>query len=275
MTYGATFSQSATPIDRAPDYQRILDTRWKTMSIVATMQYDNADYQFGPKIVKLLDHNLGYLPAFEAPFFNTRYEVQSTAAGSYAFVADRTSIYFVKGHDPATTSLYAIHGNINVYDLNIEEDFDSKSKGTITPSTKTSMGMKIIGNDEYAAKNVGDKGALGYAVTTESKAFGIVKVDEVTITGATFIAPSTATIDHDLQYPPLIKLITTDPLQLSSPFPFLPRPSTSPVFCGPMGIGFTANNLSVKAETNRLIVQSSTNGTYRYVIFREPTEIAG
>lgn len=268
MIYGATFSQSATPIDRAPDYQRVLDTRWKTMSIVATQHFAKADLMNGPKIVKILDHNLGYLPAFEAPFFNTRYETQSTAVGSYAFVADRKSIYYVKVHVEIATSDYAIEGNINVYDLNIEENFDSKAKGTITPSTRTDIGVKIIGNDLYAAKNVNDRSALGYAVTTDSKAFGVLKVDEVSISSGTGI------INHDLQYPPLVKLITTDPLRLGSSAE-LPVPSNSPVFCGPMGIGFSASNLWVKTETNRLIVNSSTDEIYRYVIFREPTEIAG
>jgi hypothetical protein len=243
------------------------------MSIVKSFKYDNADLMFGPRVVKLFDHNLGYLPAFEAPFFDTRYEVQSTAVGSYAFVSDRKSIYFVKFHPESSTGDYAIHGNINVYDLNIEKDFDSKAKGTLTPSTNTDIGMKIVGNDEYAAKNTQDKGSLGYAVTTESKAFGISKIDEITITGASFITPGSTVIEHDLQYPPLVKFITMDPLQLNSNA--LPIPSASPVFCGPMGIGFSANNLWITTETNRLIVNSSTNVTYRYVLFREPTEIAG
>lgn len=278
MVYGATFSQNGTPIERAADYQRVLDTRWKTMSIVATVHFAKDDLMNGPKVVKILDHNLGYLPAFEAPFFNTRYEVQSTAAGSYAFVADRKSIYYVKIHPESTTGDYKIEGNINVYDLNIEEDFDSKGKGTLVPATKTDIGMKIIGNGADAAKNVQDKGSLGYSVTTESKAFGIAKVAGAEITGASFVSPASVTIEHDLLYPPLVKFITMNPLGTSSTDPnqhILPVPSDSEVFCGPMGIGFTASNMWVEAQTNRLIVSSSVNDTYRYVIFREPTEIAG
>lgn len=268
MTYGATFSQSGTPIDRAADFQRILDTRWKTMSIVETQPFIGG---LGANFTtyKILDHNLGYLPAFEAPYYNTRYEVQSTAAGTFAFVADRTSIYFVKVNG-VDLPKYTMNGHINVYDLNIEEDFDSQAKGNMLSPKKTSYGIKIVGDDEYAAKNVGDAGTLGFAMTTESKALGISRVNQVIITSGGFGEDAKAIIEHDLGYPPLIKFINMNPITGG-----ITAPSNSPVFCGPMGMSFGTNNLWVRAETNRLTVSASQASTLRYIIFREPTEIAG
>lgn len=278
--YGVVLTQSGTPVQFASDYQRVVDTRWKTMSIVATAPFQMNGIRGDVGAIKILDHNLGYLPAFEAPFFNTRYEVQMSGSSAFRFIADTKSIYFIARNDllPIIYN-YAIDGYINVYDLNIDEGYTSKTEGLLSSPSETDMGIKIIGNDEFAAKRVNSSRASGFSMTSESKALGVAEVADVTLSGFVPGGWATGTIDHDLGYLPLVKLIDPEPFQFT-PTDFQPvnpfsRPSNDTRFCGPMTLGFSSDNIMVTAQFQRLELQASVNKTFRYVLFREPTEIAG
>lgn len=274
--YGVAFAQSGTPVARASDYQRTIDSRWKTVSLVATAPLNIPNiFTMTSEITKILDHNLGYLPAFEGPFFNTRYEVQSSFFGSYIFVADRKSVYLI--NTVANNSAFgpadarSIIGAINVYDINMEEDYSSMPKGVPSGSIDSHHGIKIIGNDEYAAKNVQDSSALGFSTTTDAKAMGIYKVASVSIPAPPQFGTSEAIVAHELGYPPLIKFADMTPL-FRNQFINYPAPSNSDAFIGALSLGNLG--LRVRAKTNQIVVESSVGKEYRYVLFREPTEVA-
>jgi hypothetical protein len=274
--YGVAIAQTGTPVARASDYQRILDSRWKTVSLVVTAPLNIPDlFAMPDEITKIVDHNLGYLPAFEAPFFNTRYEVQSTFFGAYLFVADRKSIYLINqvaGNTfQSAENARSIIGAINVYDINMEEDYSSMPKGVPSGSVESHHGIKIIGNDQYAAKNVQDSAALGFATTTDAKAMGIYKVDSVTVPTPPQFGTATATVDHELGYPPLIKFADMNPL-FGSIYQSYTAPSNSDAFIGALSLGNLG--LRVRAKPNQITVESSVGKEYRYVLFREPTEVA-
>jgi len=270
--FGVAIAQSGTPIARASDYQRVIDTRWKTMSVVATQKIYIEDAFVKDQTIKLLDHNLGYLPAFEAPFYNTRFEVQSSQSGSYLFVADRTSIYLILTQGPGVGYEYTINGYITVYDLNMEEDYEGGDRGLLGSVGRSDRGIKLIGNGQYAARDVRDSDPIGFSVTTDAKAIGIDKVGTAQITGGVpFTVQGRGVIRHNLAYPPLVKVaIRYTPAQLLIFGNLIPAPSPSTAFIGPLDLPAGAI-----VEPQAVVLPSYFDETYRYVIFKEPTEIAG
>jgi len=271
--YGITISGSGVPIERASDYQRILDSRWKTASIVMSVRFAVDNFQTLPTFTKVLDHNLGYIPAFEAPFFNTTYEVQGSLASTYLFVADNTSIWFVN-ESPGTSDAYKIDGYINVYDINMEVDFESEPTGLVAAPKRGNIGVKIVGNGKYSARNANDSDPLGFSLSTDAKGIGIARIATLNSRGGVpFTIPSRGIIKHGLPYPPLVKLVNTDPY-LDNFLVTKKPPSTTGKFYGPLRLlGATG----VRVETGQLVVETSyvDNDTYRYVMFRDPVEIAG
>lgn len=282
MTNGIAISYDGIDIRKASDYQRTIDTRWKTMNIVKSVKYVNNDLQMGPQIQKIVDHNLGYLPAFDAPYFNGRYEVQSTISGSYTFVADTKSIYLVKYFNTSTPSAnpYRVNGYINIYDLNIEENYESVTKGLQGATGNATNGVKIIGNGDFAAKTVGDQGAYKFSITSEGKAFGIQKVGTAEITNAVGLpspANGSTEIPNDLPYPPLIKFVVLGMPGARDPNtggPLLTPPSSDPKLCSPMSFS-GIRNFFVRSSGGRVTVESSENGKFKYIIFRDPIERVG
>lgn len=280
MTNGIAISYDGIDIRKASDYQRTIDTRWKTMNIVMSRRYVNNDIQNGPQITKLFDHNLGYLPAFDAPYFNSRYEVGSTISGAYAFVADTKSIYFVKYSNTSTPSAnpYKIDGYINVYDLNIEEEYESPTKGLEGSTGNSTNGIKIVGNGDFATRTVNDQGAYKFSITSEGKAFGINKVGTAEITNANPMSAinGSTTIPNDLPYPPLIKFVILGmpgSRDLNTGVPLLPLPSNDKL-CSQMGFSGT-RNFYVRTSGGKITVESSENGQFKYIIFRDPIERVG
>lgn len=261
--FGIAIAQSGTPIARASDYQRIIDTRWKTMSVVATKEINITDAFATAQVIKILDHNLGYLPAFEAPFYNTRFEVQTSNEGGYLFLSDRNSIYLVV---PDVYPFdYTIKGSINVYDLNMEVDYQGEDRGLIGSVGRSDRGIKVIGNGQYAARDVRDTDPIGFSITTDSKAIGVDKIGTVNVVAGRGVIP------HTLNYPPLINVVSfynrTNIFSLGNQ---VQPPSNSDAFCGPLELPAT-----VKVEPQAVVLESAAANTYRFVIFKEPTEIAG
>jgi len=275
--YGIAIAQSGTPIDRASDYQKIIDTRWKTASIIASIPYRNEDLEYGPEFVKIFDHNLGYIPAFEAPFYNTTYESQSSLSGSYLFVADSTSIWFVNGVHNSTPSASptVIDGVINVYDVNIEVDFTSTRNGLVAAPRSSDRGVKLIGNGKYAAHDANDSDPLGFSLSTDAKGIGIAEIGTVHARGGDpvgFTVLNRGIIRHDLPYPPLLKLVDSTPYENNFLVQNKP-PSATGKFYGPMRL---LGSSGVRVEPGQLVIRTGypDDDRYRYIIFRDPVDIA-
>ena len=274
--YGIVIAQSGTPVARASDYQRILDTRWKTMSIVDTKKVSFSDvFALSSNVVKILDHNLGYIPAFEAPFYNTRYESGVSNSGNILWLADKTSIYLVTSDSVQPLGAYTIDGYVTDYDLNIEEDYQGKDRGLIGSTSRSDRGVKIIGNDQYAAHDASDSNPLGFSLTTDSKAIGVDRVATVQITGGDsvgFTVLGRGVIQHTLNYPPLVKtsrLYSNSNGVITTDFINFPAPSNELSFYTNLGL------TRAKVEPQKIVLESYRDDIYRYILFKEPTEIAG
>ena len=67
--YGVQISQQGVSIERAADYQKVLDSNWKFLDIAFEVDIDvkigMGARPNGYYLVELFNHGLGYIPAFE------------------------------------------------------------------------------------------------------------------------------------------------------------------------------------------------------------------
>jgi len=275
--YGIAISQAGTPIKFADDYQKIIDTRWRPLGTAVAYKVDfSIDSPAG--LFKIFDHGMGFIPAIEAPRQTDRLSPspQFSPIGSVQFVADDTSVYIAKGSTTFSRKTTA-KGYIYVYDFPINEPFDSQYKGVaMGTTTKTDRGMKINGNSEHSYNRLQDDSNFGFAVNTNNKQINVAKVDQITFTPS--VGVNTVVISHDIPYPPLIKISQKlgptsiqDGLGGYVQFPKETWSALSLADSNSYANAGTQYKISV-AISNLLAGQSATIG---YVLFRDPSEIAG
>lgn len=278
--YGMSIAQAGTQIRYADDYQKIIDTRWRPMGTSVAYPIDVL-VDPAPGLFKLFDHNLGFVPAIEAPRQTDRLNPtpQSSPIGIVQFCADDTSVYIVK-YD-TSNFVIRIKGYIYVYDFPINEPFDSEYKGVAMASTgKSDRGMKINGNSEWSLNRLEDDSNFGFAVNTNNKQINVAKVDQITYT-PNFTTQS-LTITHTIPYPPLIKIAN----KLTNTSFITGYSGTQPIYIQfPKetwsSLSLADSNTYVNAGTQYKmdVYVSGTAGqtslTIGYVLFRDPSEIAG
>lgn len=269
MTNGIAISQSGVPIKYSEDYQRTVDTRWKPVGIVA--EYDVSlviPTTYTATLVKVLDHNLGYVPAFIAPR-QTDYlypSPQSSPIGMTTFYADDTSIYYLKKGLGCSVT-----GKFYLFDFAINEAYDTGYKGTtMAKSSKSDYGLIMSDGGGRDVSKIEDK---DLSLTTRFKNLSLAKIDFARTVSGSF------TINHDIPYPPLIKISkkledNTVIVAYGSPNTYLRvyKETWS-------ALGLADNNAYVNAGTiHKATVGVSGLGTSTiycaYVILRDPSEIA-
>ena len=278
--YGIAIAQSGTQIKYADDYQRIVDTRWRPQGTAVAYPIDVIlDPAAG--LFKLFDHNLGFVPAIEGPRQTDRLNPspQSSPIGIVQFCADDSSVYIVK-YDTSKFKI-KIKGYIYVYDFPINEPFDSEYKGVSMASTgKSDRGVKINGNSEWSLNRLEDDGNFGFAMNTNNKQINVAKVDSITFKPV--IGGQSLSITHTIPYPPLIKFCQ----KLNNKSFQIGFSGGQPVYQQFAKETWTALSLAdanayVNAGTQYkidLYVSGTANQgsvTVGYVIFRDPSEIAG
>lgn len=263
--YGIAISQSGTPIKFADDYQKIIDTRWRPLGTAIAYKVDFTVDPAAGKF-KLFDHNLGFIPAFEAPRQTDRLNAsyQSSPIGRAVFAADDTSIYIVKGD--TFDKKIVVTGYIYVYNFPINEPFDSQYKGVSMANTgKSDTGMKINGNSEFSYNRLEDDSNFGFSVNTNNKQLNVAKVDVST----------SNILYHAIPYPPLVKFSRKldDSIILGystgvKTYNNFPKDTYTSLSMADSGI-------YVNAGTQYKITIYNGGSDYAYVIFRDPSEIAG
>lgn len=267
--FGAAVSQAGTPIRYANDYQKVLDTRWRPVGTVIKYALDFTT-ESASGLYKIFDHNLGYIPAFEAPRQTDRLKPspQSSPIGSTLFCADENSIYYVKFFARGK-----VKGYLYIYDFPINVPFDSEYKGTDLSTTSASeSGIKIEGNNDFSTAHVGSDDNLGFSVNTNNKQISIAKVDRFSFVPD--ILGNTIPVYHNIPYPPLIKLsrklVTADFTQIGVVFP-----KETWTSIGMSDIGVYSNAGTLYTVNNKFSGLANVKlAEFAYVIFRDPSEVA-
>ncbi len=252
--YGAVFTQTGVPIKGSAEYQRVLDSRWKFMEIEQSVRINVpiAAVGFGDPylLIKLVDHNLGYLPAF----FSTAQD--QGVNNPIAFSTDKAIYYNVSPGTPAGNIVGWVHiFNVDIQQLYKAEYFKPSNK----PDTVSNRGAKFL--EDGSKKKLNDEGAEGFSVNTRAKALSIHMTGPYAIDGA----GASPTLDHGLGYFPTSMIAR---LQASGHVAF--NPTTSTVIT-PLSypLRATVTNTTIKFGG----VQSVATGNYAYIILKDPAEI--
>lgn len=275
--YGIQVSQQGIPVERAADYQMVLDSNWKFLDVAYDMSVDMLINITGPTngfyVIPIFQHSLGYLPAFE-------FMVSSlTADGSNSKVlfsdvrqvlqnirADSKNVFasFVYVGNPISIRLV---GRLRVFALDILTEYQAP---TVTP-----LGAAEPRGSRYGAKfldlnkgngDIEDETMYPFTLNTRGKQISIHKH------GTKYAASSVLTLQHDVGYPPTFMLAKIE--EKSAWQSIYPYPYAEDTIIGSMTSSyFTALVDPVNIEFRG--VQSSIVGRFGYIILKDPAEIAG
>lgn len=273
---GAVITQSGTPVKFADDYQKIIDTRWRPVGIVAVYPIEMSVNSAGG-IYKLFDHNLGYIPAMDAPRQTDRLNPspQSTPIGAAMFCVDDTSVYLIK----YSTIGYNIKvkGNIVLYNYPINEPYDSDYKGnSLARVSKSDYGMQIEGNNTWGTSKLGTGDNLGFSVNTNVKDISIAKIGQISYVPVT-TGENPLVVTYDIPYPPLIKIsnkiITGRFRDAMNNVIEIPKETWSSISLADVGAFINAGTINQSIIYIGGLANVKEN-VISYVIYRDPSEIA-
>lgn len=182
--FGLSISQEGIPVNRAADYQKVLDSRWRFMEVeqefpinltVPAVTNPGAFYN---NDTILAQHSLGFLPAFEAYFTAPGYSVNSRNLVIYS---DTRTIFLRQIVDNGSNPTYTLSGNVRIYNLPILENFEVP-KEPISPSSGTvqTQGFRSL-DGSVPNLRVNSQSSVGYSIDTTKKILSVHKTGFVDI----------------------------------------------------------------------------------------------
>lgn len=203
-TTGIVFSQNGTPVKGSADYQRVYDSRWRFVEIewertIRTVLPARPVVDSGARYydeVKIMDHNLGFLPVFETDFPDQRYNYAMQAGAS--MYADTKSFFFRRFVTTNGAEAQDLTFNIRLYNLNAMEEYIApKGLPQGTSSARGDIGVKFL-DGKTKGVGVGDDSPTGFSVDSTKKMLsihrsGIAKINDYSGRGATVTAINTTT----------------------------------------------------------------------------------
>lgn len=178
--YGIQISQEGIPVRRAADYQKVLDDRWPFLDIVIETEVrfehkfheGNDNYRWS---IELLDHSLGYLPAF------TYRMVEGSLLDEFGFdigevVSTKQGIYlkgfFIPGQQMTLNGKILLR--VFACDITAETSYGVGQIDPIAKRDSRKYGAKILKSGVPPEKFSGDE-MSDFALNTDAKALAIQK----------------------------------------------------------------------------------------------------
>lgn len=195
---GIVVAQTGVNVQRAADYQKLLDSDFPTMNIHQIIDIDttvNTPAAYTNVFSKIYNHGLGYMPVFEWFVDHTTYDAwHSIGFDNYGLRADEQNFYVVSSF-PSLTYV-PVKGRLVIYSRDIKEKFIAP-KNITRPSSgansrfgvKATLPNKRMGSSEYS----------DFSINTNAKAF-LIHSSDIYYVDAT--NNYTVTINHGLGYMP-------------------------------------------------------------------------
>lgn len=276
--YGIVIAQQGVPIDRAADYQKVLDSDWKFLNINVEVPIDYSTGTIsganGYRVYKVYEHGLGYIPAWEF--------VPSTSSGGNAdifsqgykdmmryLVADDKAIYLVALYTGGVTSAVILKGFLRIFALNVMEEYAAPVGpiGPLQPLSSAMYGAKFADPNRGSAK-ITDEGIYAFSLDTQAKQISVHKHGTVVAAG-----DGTLTINHGVGYPPTYMLARVNQDDKWGAFygnPFgAGKETVGPMLPVAVRANTTVDNIVFTGQ------QSTIAGKFAYVILKDPAEVAG
>ena len=180
---GISISQSGSPVDMAPDYKKVLDSRWRFMEVEYELDFPlnlpaippiTAPFARIDIRVNIVRHSLGFAPAIEVGSVDG----YNFNAGEYslAYWSDDEWVYAVATYTN-TEGAKAINKTIpvRVYNLPILEEYSApKELVAGSSSEQGDVGVKVLDGSDRSVR-VGDDYPVGFSVDTTKKILSVHK----------------------------------------------------------------------------------------------------
>ena len=180
---GISISQSGSPVDMAPDYKKVLDSRWRFLEVAYEVDFplrlparapDAGTTQRQTTRVNVLRHNLKFTPGFESGTLNYiifdpgAYELYTFSDDEFIYI--EASYYPPDGARALSTTI-----PIRVYNLPVLEEYEApKELVAGSSSEQGDVGVKVLDGSDRSVR-VGDDYPVGFSVDTTKKILSIHK----------------------------------------------------------------------------------------------------
>lgn len=273
---GIQISQEGVPIDRAADYQKVLDDRWPFLDIafdqVIPVYQDTFPTPTHYWYIELLRHNLGYIPAFMARDMDGNLLSLDISSGTDRgfVVATDEAIYYASLHT-GFTSTAPLKGrlSVRVFACDITREF-RQPHDMPAPRPRQSApryGARVIKPTNQNGR-INDTEMSGFSLHNNAKAFAIQQTGLRRAEAPDF----DVVIDHNLGYPPVYFI---------APYNDYAEIYTGSVVGAPVPEGknfcFQLNDVVVEATTTTTEMhifgaQAVLVGNYAFLIVKDPLE---
>lgn len=184
MSNGITITQEGVPVDRAADYQKVLDSRWRFMEVEheVDLTIDIPAYSTsvsGAQRVQIMTHQLPFVPAFHGSWlpigtFNPDYDPDFLGAGLYC---DEEKLFFSRFADAGTPlAAKKLRIKAKIYNLPILEDYVATSEASQGAGrAESDYGVRALdGSDSKVS--IAESSSHGFSVDTKKKILSINRI---------------------------------------------------------------------------------------------------
>lgn len=192
MANGISVTRQGVPIDRAADYQKVLDSRWRFMEVEYPLNItkvlpagiaNNVSSQ--TQRVNIFRHNLGFVPAFHGSWKPEAAWMSYVTDGYHPDLigaqlwCDDEWLYFERLIDPSTNvASLSIDVSALIYNLPILEDYQAPTEVAVgTAPTKSTYGLRALdGKDPNVT--IDGSSSHGFSVDTKKKIISVNRVGQ-------------------------------------------------------------------------------------------------
>lgn len=183
LDVGIAISQSGTPVDTAPDYKKVLDSRWRFMEVEHEVDFPLSlpsqpptPGVFGLTVVRVnvMRHGLDFTPAIESSTLNDvvfgfgKYALYTFADDEYVYIEARYP------NSEGASELFETV-SIRVYNLPILEEYSAKKELVAGSSSEQGdVGVKVLDGSDRSVQ-VGQDYPVGFSVDTTKKILSVHK----------------------------------------------------------------------------------------------------
>ena len=205
MSNGIEVTQEGVGIDKASDYQKVLDSRWLFMEVgleidtTISLPAMGAQTSFGYQRVNIMRHGMtregvAYIPAFHGSYkINETYD---PFLGEYNIGADDTWIFFYRTYSNGSTpAAYTVQVKAKVYTLPIMDAYLAPIE--IAPASgksSSNIGLRALDGTDSSV-DIGESSAHGFSIDTRKKILSVHKVVQKKINYAFYDSAEVTAVD--------------------------------------------------------------------------------
>ena len=283
MPYGAAISEEGIPVNSASDDQKVLDTRWVTLDIVAEPTYNisatyatNANgsggYGYATQYTVAYSHGLGYPPAFNYRIDSITCNDPSQTNMTAYLIADSNNIYFLPQVSTTYTSVViTVSLQIRVFSIPITNSYVAPTINAVTTNTfnSSNYGVQIAGPNLEVPTFTG-VAPTQLAMSTSLRPLSVLQAGTYTIPGGA----GSVVISFNAPYRPLYMMASYYPTGYSLNGIKIPGAVIAALnFQGGSGVASVSNGTAPGVITING-AQSAIAGSVAYILLKDPLDVA-